>query len=288
MVPAFAPIGFTYGGARVPDVVASLRYTGWLGAGRRSPARCIRSATLASGLTTVNGVTVPVLNPITGFPNPTFADTEYGFALALDGYANLPWLGPADQAWASATYTDGAVGYINAGQSTATGPPASGNGTIGAGPLELAFADAFVDPFTGEFKTNKAYGIAGGFSHKWTPTVETKGFGSWMQFDAPGAARYVVPVSAATIASGTAGTVTGLVDFNEYIVGTNTIWRPISGLQLGVEVAYTKVDPRGRVAVPITDGAGQATGLFKSKGRKDSWQSRLRIQRDFKPSASSL
>lgn len=280
VVPTFAPIGFTYGGDRVPDFVGNLRYTSSAG-GAQIAGAVHQIRDVASGLTTVNGVTVPVLNPITGLPNPTFADTEYGFAASLDAYANLPWLAAGDQAWVSATYTDGAVGYINAGQSASIGSPASGNGAIGAGPLQLAFADAFVDPFTGEFKTNKAYGIAGGVSHKWTPTLETNVFGSWMQFDAPGSARYVVPVSAATVASGTAGTVTGLVDFNEYIVGANTIWRPVSGLQFGVEAVHTTVDPRGRVAIPLTNAGGQPTGLFKRTGSEGAWESRLRIQRDF-------
>ena len=45
------------------------------------------------------------------------------------------------------------------------------DGFIGAGPLAMPFTDAFVDPFTGEFKTNKAYAIAGGLNHNWTPTI---------------------------------------------------------------------------------------------------------------------
>ena len=160
-------------------------------------------------------------------------------------------------------------------------PPASGNGVIGAGPLGLPFADALVDPVTGEFKTNKAYGIAGGLNHNWTPAWQTNVFGSWMRFDAPAGAQFMVPATAATVAVGTAGTVTGLVDFNEYRIGTNTIWTPVTGLQLGVEVLYTRVDPRGRVAVPLTNVAGEATGLFKPTGSEDIWESRLRIQRDF-------
>ena len=96
-----------------------------------------------------------------------------------------------------------------------------------------------------------------------------------------GCAQFLVPANAATIAAGTAGTVTGLVDFNEYRVGANTIWTPVSGLQLGVEVLYTKVDPRGRVAVPITNVAGGRRALFKSTGSEDIWEGRLRIQRDF-------
>ena len=276
----FAPIPFTYAGQRIPDVIANVRYTGsWGGAQLSGALHQIRD--VAAGLTTVDGVTVPVINPITGLPNPTFADTEYGFAVAVHGYANVPFLGVGDTAWVSATYTDGAVGYINAGQSSAIGSPAEGNGTIGAGPLALPFADAFVDPFTGDFKTNKAYGIAGGLNHNWSPTWQTNVFGSWMRFDAPGAAQFVVPVTAATLAAGTAGTVTGLVDFNEYRVGTNTIWTPVEGFQIGAEVLYIKVDPRGRVAVPITTAAGDPTGLFRSTASEDIWEGRLRIQRDF-------
>ena len=273
--PVFAPIAFTYAGERIPDVVANIRYTGtWGGAQISGAVHQIRDA--AAGLTTDDGVTVPVINPITGRPNPTFADTDYGFAGALNAYANLPFLGTGDVGWLSATYTDGAVGYINAGQ---VGPIS--NGFISAGPLALPFADAFVDPFTGEFETNRAYGIAGGVNHHWSPTWETNVFGSWMRFDAPADARYFVPANAATIAAGTAGTVTGLVDFNEYIVGSNTIWRPVKGFQIGAEVLYTKLDPRGRVAVPLTTITGEPTDLFRPTGSGDIWEGRLRVQRDF-------
>ncbi|KAB0269135.1 porin [Microvirga brassicacearum] len=274
-VGAAAPLPFNYGGQRVPDVVANLRYTGTWGSVQLSSAlHQIRD--VAAGVTTVDGVVVPVLNPLTGLPNPTFADTDYGFAIALNTVVKLPFLGEADTAWISATYTDGAVGYINAGQA---GP--INEGVISAGPLALPFADAFVDPFTGEFKTNKAYGVAGGLNHNWNRAFATNIFGSWMRFDAPAGARFIVPANAATITAGTAGTATGLLDFNEYRIGTNTIWTPVTGLQIGVEVLYTRVDPRGRVAVPLTTAAGESTGFFKSTGSADSWESRLRIQRDF-------
>jgi hypothetical protein len=276
----FAPIPFTYGGQRVPDVVANLRYSGsWGGAQLSGALHHIRD--VSAGVATVGGVTVPVINPITGLPNPAFADTDYGFAIAVNAFANLPFLGIGDAAWVSATYTDGAVGYLNAGSTGPIGSPASGEGTISAGPLALPFADAFVDPFTGEFKTNRAYAVAGGINHNWTPTWQTNVFGSWMRFDAPGGAQYAVPVTPATLAVGTAGTVTGVVDFTEYRIGTNTIWTPVSGLQIGAEVLYTRVDPRGRVAVPLTTVAGEATGLFKPTSSDDIWEARLRVERNF-------
>ena len=256
--PVFAPIASTYAGELMPDVVANLRYTGtWGGAQLSAALHQIRD--VSAGVTTVGGVTVPVLNPITGLPNPTFADTDYGFAVAALGYANVPALGVGDTVWMMATYTDGAIGYLNGGQSD----PIS-DGFIGAGALSMPITDAFVDPFTGEFKANKAYAIAGGLNHNWTPTIQTNIFGSWMRFDAPGVAQYVVPTTVATIAAGTAGTTTGLVDFDETRVGANVIWTPVKEFLIGVEALYIRVDPRERVAVPITTAAGDPTGAFRS------------------------
>jgi len=273
--PVFAPIASTYGGERMPDVVANIRYTGtWGGAQLSGALHQIRD--VAAGFTTVNGVTVPVINPITSLPNPAFADTDYGFALAAHGYVNVPALGEGDTVWFSAAYTDGAIGYLNAGQA---GP--IDDGFIGAGSLAMPFTDAFVDPFTGEFKTNKAYAIAGGLNHNWTPTIQTNVFGSWMRFDAPGIAQYVVPTTIATLAAGTAGTTTGLVDFDEYRVGANVIWAPVKDFLIGVEALYIRVDPRERVAIPLTTASGAPTGTFQSIGSEDIWEGRLRIQRDF-------
>jgi hypothetical protein len=42
-----------------------------------------------------------------------------------------------------------------------------------------------------------------------------------------------------------------------------------------------EVDPRSRVAVPITSAVGDATGFCKPTGSEDMWEGRLRIQRDF-------
>jgi len=273
--PVLAPIPFTYGGERMPDVVANIRYTGtWGGAQLSGALHQIRD--VAFGLATVDGVAVPVINPTTGLAYPAHADTDYGFAIAAQAYANLPFLGTGDTGWISATYTDGAVGYINAGQASSIS-----NGFISAGSLAMPFADAFVDPLTGDFKTNRAYGVAGGINHNWTPTIQTNVFGSWMRFDAPGIAQYLVPASPATIAAGTAGTTTGLADFNEYRIGANAIWTPVEGFLIGIEALYIRVDPRGRVAVPITTAAGDPTGTFRSTGSEDVWEGRLRIQRDF-------
>ena len=91
----------------------------------------------------------------------------------------------------------------------------------------------------------------------------------------------MVPTTVATIAAGTAGTTTGLVDFDEYRVGAYVIWTPVKEYQIGVEALYIRVDSRQRVAVPLTTASGDPTGIFRSTGSEDTWEGGLRVQRDF-------
>ena len=72
----------------------------------------------------------------------------------------------------------------------------------------------------------------------------------------------------------------GLIDFDEYRIGGNAIWRPVSGLQIGVEVLYTNLQPDGRIAINRpTVGARLARTRFSDE--EDALEGRLRVQRDF-------
>ena len=129
-----------------------------------------------------------MINPITGLPNPAFADTEYGFAVMGTAYFNLPWLGAGDSAWIAATYTNGAAGLylrFSASQSAAWPPRFQA----------LPVAEAFVDPITGDFETTVAWSIAGGVTHNWTPQFRSSLFGSYARFEYSGFAAAFVPVN---------------------------------------------------------------------------------------------
>ncbi|KLK90203.1 hypothetical protein AA309_26675, partial [Microvirga vignae] len=78
----------------------------------------------------------------------------------------------------------------------------------------------------------------------WTPEIRQNVFGSY-----------------ASVEYG-AGVVDA--DFDEWRVGTNVIWSPVSGLDIGVEVLYASVNP-------------EAPGVEND----DAWEGRLRVQRDF-------
>ncbi|WP_262032541.1 porin [Microvirga sp. Mcv34] len=257
---ADAPVLLNYGGQRMPDVVGNIKYAGTWGSAQLSGA--LHQVTAVGGFDPITGGALPGIN----------TDSELGFAVQGSVGINLPFLGQGDSAWIAATYVDGANAYILGG----TGRQAFINNFPG-----LPISDAIIDPITGDLDTGTAWSIAGGITHNWTPTVRSSIFGSYARFNAPDGASTVVAATPATIAAGTAGASVGILDFNEYRLGANTFWAPISGLNLGVEVLYTKLDPRGQVAVPATNVVGTNSGLFGLSGGQDIWEGRLRVQRDF-------
>lgn len=261
-VGVVSPVALNYGGQRFPDVVANIRYAGTWGGVQLSGA--VRQTRDVGG---------GVFAPVSGLP--IIAESEVGYAVGLSGYVNVPMLGAGDAIWAFGTYTDGAFGYLNGGQDAQ-----SLGQTIGAGTLSLPVADAFINPFTGDIDTTKAWSIAAGFTHYWSPEFRSSVFGSYMSFDAPGGSTFITPVTPTTVALGTAGTASGLVDFDEWRLGANTFWSPVSGLNIGVEVLYTRVDTDGRVVVPVRNFAGGAAG-FEVTDSEDIWEGRIRVQRDF-------
>jgi hypothetical protein len=229
----FSPVSpfFAYAGQRVPDVVGNVKYTGTWG-----------SAQLSGAVHQIRSDNLFV-DTVTGFSD--YPDTEYGFAVTGQVGINLPFLAPGDAAWIAATYANGALGYITGGANT---------NTISAGALSGAIVDAVFNPATGNVSTGRGWSVAGGLRHYWTPQIRQNVFGSYARFD--------YSVSAEAV---------GITDFNEWRIGSNLIWSPISGLDLGVEVIYARLDPRGRVVLP--------TG--ESFSSDNAWEGRLRVQRDF-------
>jgi len=175
---------------------------------------------------------------------PVYPDTEYGYALSAQVGVNLPMIAEGDSAWLAATYTRGAFSYITGGSTD----------SLSTGILNGILADAYINPVTGDLDLGMGWSVAGGFRHYWTPEIRQNIFGSYARFDYSAAADTA-----------------GLSDFDELRIGTNLIWQPVSGLDIGAEVIYARLDPRGRVILP--DGT--------SLSSDSAWEGRLRVQRDF-------
>ncbi|WP_114945041.1 porin [Microvirga calopogonii] len=219
---------FTEAGQTMPDIVGNLKYAGTWG-----------SAQLGGALHQLRSDNV--ITSLGGFND--YPDTKLGWAVTAQGYVNLPALAEGDALWLAATYADGALGYLGF------------DPNVTAGATTRDVVDGYIGT-NGDINTGRGWSIAGGLNHYWTPTVRQSVFGSYarVEYSNNGVAAFAPAFVSAS-----------LFDFSEWRVGTNLIWSPVSGLDIGVEVLYSNLDPRG-------PNGGQDS---------DSWEGRLRVQRDF-------
>jgi hypothetical protein len=254
------PYSLVYGGQTVPDIVGNIKAAGTWGTVQLSGAlHQIRDVGAAGRV-----------NAFTGTALPLFADTEYGWAVMGTAGFNLPALGQGDAVWVAATYSSGAASY-------------SGFGDTGYGTLNHGVADAVVNPVNGDLEKTKIWTVAGGFTHFWTPQLKSGVFGSYAHVEYGAGTGFSAGTGFFT-PSGTGGFVpvavgtTGLTDFNEWRIGANTVWMPVSGLQLGLEVLYAQADFRGRV---MENYGGAVVGGHRLTGDVGAIEGRIRVQRDF-------
>lgn len=170
-------------------------------------------------------------------------ESKYGFAGQAGVKLNLPMLAAGDVLWLQGAYAEGALSYLQAG-----------NVSIGGVKVSAPDSVAVTTGTNTSVKLTKGYALTAALLHYWTPTVRQAVFGSYLNVENVKSSNQV--------------------DFKEYRVGSNVIWSPVSGLDIGVEVLYAKLDPKGRVA--DTNRGGKFT-----LGSDDSIQARLRVQRDF-------
>ncbi len=251
--------GLTYGRQDMPDIVANLRVDqGWGSAQLMGAMRQIRDYGNA-GVTLASGATAPTVA----------AGDKWGFALGAGLRINLDMLARGDVLWLQATYVDGMLGYVlNNGNSDLIG--ANRNATAGvynysqASNVVFAYRDAIVNPAlgaNGTIQTTKAWGLAAGFRHFWTPALRSSIYGNYVKVDAPLAST--------------------LPDFTAWSVGVNTIWSPVRNLDLGVEIVYGSISRNG-----FNSGAAATTGALTRtdgtlKTSDSNWRGLFRVQRNF-------
>jgi Porin subfamily len=255
---SYVPAGDT-----APDFVANVKYVGtWGNAMLAGAVHQIRDLGVPAAFSTVTGL------PIPGTPR-LFNDAEYGWAISPSVQFNLPFFAAGDYFWVVGTYSQGAPNYAG----FAGGDNRVGN-LSGDFTATSLVADATINAFTGQLEKTDVWSIAANFTHFWVPTLRSSIFGSYanVQFGS-GSSTFLTTAPFA-------GLSVGFTDFNEIRIGGNTIWSPVAGLNLGLEVMYTRVDFDNRV--PAFE-AGALANAVRPAGTSDVnvWEGRLRVQRDF-------
>jgi hypothetical protein len=182
-------------------------------------------------------------------------DTDYGYAIQGGITFNLDMIAKGDQWMIEAAYGDGATEFVGFSPSPYNAKAGLGlfkgyNGAV------VDLADAYVTS-TG-IQTVKSWSIRSDFRHFWTPSLRSTLFGGYAGYDQP------LPNSSV------------MTDFSTWQVGFNTTWSPVKNLDLGLEVVYTKIDPKN-AGVTL---AG-STGAYYVQDEVGIWAGMLRVQRNF-------
>jgi hypothetical protein len=265
-VAALFPLGATQAssnhGYEVPDIVGNIRIDQAWGSAQVNAAAHLNQATYYNG---ANQTAHP--------------DEKWGWAAGAGFTLKMPW-NPKDTFSIVGTYCDGAARYC----SNPSGTLGNGAGfglvntsTVGVGWWSDAYYNGAV---TGsQLENSKTWSTIAAFEHFWTPTFRQSVYGAYNSYEADSAAVDAICAGVARVGGGTLGA--GCADWSAWLVGSRLLWNPVSNLDIGLDVTYTKVDTA--LAGSFYAQATQGLPPILLTGDTDVWAGVLRIQRNFYP-----
>jgi hypothetical protein len=154
----------------------------------------------------------------------TGADSDWGFAVGAGIEVKTPQTGNANNSFLlQGTYTEGAVDYTGYNSSPTAGAGATVIGIgkwDGTGPA-FTVRDFFVSG--GDVQQAEAWSVYAAYRHYWTPMLRTGFYAGWLNID-----------------EGSAVGSAGEVDVMQ--AGISTIWSPVAGLDLSLDIVYSDVE----------------------------------------------
>jgi hypothetical protein len=225
-----------------------------------------------------------------GHPN-----NAYGYAVGAAIAFNLPSFGAlanvnsqpnVDQFKVQGVWGRGASGFVSAGTNTST---LYGNGqSVAVGWL----VDGFYAAQNGSHvELTTAWGGLGGYQHIWTPNWRTSLYAGYLDVsydsNAQAIAAQAMSVASGFCAPGKGATACSGGAFNpgytEIEVGTRTQWNPVSQLDVGVEVLYSRLSSaEDGSLINLPTIGGRPAGLY-TVSDQDVFSVMFRVQRNFWP-----
>ncbi|WP_374310585.1 porin [Methylocella sp.] len=255
-------------GMRFPDVVANVRIDDKWGSAQISAAGHQARASLWSNTTGLG------YGSSYGFPAAS-SDT-YGWAVQGGVQLNADYLSPGDKLWLQAAYEKGAVSYIWGNNLASSYGAVSGNRFYGSGftpsdsstgwnantPADCVFT------LSGVCEQQSGWSIVAAYKHYWLPTLASAFFGSYAKIN-----------YSYNALQGYGGAV-GVSNVGVARVGTNLVWTPVKGFDIGAEFLYLN----NTISRPVglaSDAVLQSYGLPGFRGTQNMYEGRVRVQRAF-------
>jgi Porin subfamily len=261
-------------GSRVPEIVGNIRLDQPWGAVQLSSAAHQVDASLfgATALTTSPATTASG----SGFAFPALTSNSYGFAVQGGVQLNADYLSPGDKFWLQAAYEKGAVSYILGNNLAYSYGSVNQNRFPGSGGTPLDYGDGWNPQinsdcvFTGSGACEQQWGwdITGAYKHYWLPILSSAVYGSYLEMHYP-----------ADALAGFGGAV-GVSNLKEARVGTNLVWTPLKGFDIGAEFMYVHLNETRPVGL-APNSTLNAAGLPSFQSNNNQYEDRLRIQRAF-------
>jgi Porin subfamily len=250
----------------VPEIVGNLRLDQPWGAAQMSAATHQVDASL---------IEAPALTmPPGAFAFPALTSNSYGFGVQGGVPLNVDYLSPGDKLWLQAAYAKGAFSYIAGNNLAYSYGSVNQNWYPGSGSTPLDYFGGW-NPhsdcaFTGSGACEQQSGgdIAGAYKHYWLPILSSAIYGSYMELHNP-----TDPLN------GFGGAV-GVSNLKEARIGTNLVWTPLKGFDIGAEFMYAHLNETRPVGL-APDSTLTAAGLPAFQSNKTQYEGRLRIQRAF-------
>ncbi len=240
-----------YQGRAYPDLVGNLRLAqGW---GTAQLGVALRNVAVTNYRLAAGGAAAPELN-----------GSKTGFALLGGVTINLPAIGPSSAFVLEGTYTRGMMNYIGLG------------GNVRVGYANASVADYAVGNIVAGSPTaarlGEGYSLLAALRAQWTPTLRQHIFAGYTNVSY---GRFGNAPAGAAVALPGLTNLGSLRSFSKFEIGTNFQYTMAPGLNLGVEVVYQNVDPKGTFAYTAANGTARTTGS------QSAVEGRFRIQRDF-------
>jgi porin-like protein len=132
------------------------------------------------------------------------------------------------------------------------------------------------------------WSITGGYQHLWTPNWRTSVYGGYLNVSYDSTAQsFLCTAGNFNSISFTAAGASGLAACNPNLhvwqAGTRTQWNPVSQLDIGVDVLYTKTQLADSGAIVSVGAVGARPAGLYTLSDQDVWSVMFRVQRNFWP-----
>jgi Porin subfamily len=255
-------------GSRVPEIVGNLRLD--------QPWGAVQLSAAAHQLKDSLFATTALTTPPTTLAFPALTSHSFGFAVQGGVQLNADYLSPGDKLWLQAAYEKGAFGYIAGSNYAFSYGSVSQNRFPGSGGTPLDYGGGWnpqinsdcVFTASGSCEQQWGWDITGAYKHYWLPILSSAIYGSYLEVHYP-----------ANALAGFGGGV-GVSNLKEARIGSNLVWTPLKGFDIGAEFMYVHLNETRPVGL-ASDKTLTAKGLPAFQPNNTQYEGRLRVQRAF-------